>query len=246
MRETTPFASFLPLNGAITVLDNEGQGLNERIFPNNLRNKPFFIVNGGQDQVYPLSDVQPYIEHMKDNGVTVDYHPQPSAGHDTSWWPTLKDPFEQFVTEHARDPLPDRLTWESFAGDVHNRAHWLIIDDFEAHPDDPEAPQVSLVNRFSPKPGAASPWPLFAYKPPAGRADIVRDGNTVTATTEGVAGFTLLLSPDEFDFSQPIKLVVNDRPVYNDRLEASVETLLKWAAIDNDRTMLFAAELHVR
>ena len=74
----------------------------------------------------------------------------------------------------------------------------------------------------------------------------MRTGNTITATTEGVSGFTLLLSPDKFDFTQPVKLVVNERLVFDNRLDPSVATLLKWAALDNDRTMLFGAELHVR
>ena len=48
MHETTPFASFLPLNGFIMVLGNNGIDDGD-LFPNNLRNKPLFVVNGGLD-----------------------------------------------------------------------------------------------------------------------------------------------------------------------------------------------------
>ena len=41
MRDTTPFSSFLPLNGFILVLANPSMGLREGLFPNNLRNKAF-------------------------------------------------------------------------------------------------------------------------------------------------------------------------------------------------------------
>ncbi len=57
--------------------------------------------------------------------------------------------------------------------------------------------------------------------------------------------FTLLLSPDKFDFSKPIQVVANGREVFNGKVERSVETLLNWAALDNDRTMLYAAELQI-
>ena len=57
------------------------------LFPNNLRNKPMFVVNGGRDPLYPTRVVDPYIEHLKRGGVTIDYHPQPDAGHNTAWWP---------------------------------------------------------------------------------------------------------------------------------------------------------------
>ena len=60
------------------------------------------------------------------------YRPQPEAGHDTSWWPALKDDFESFVRTHPRAPLPDTLTWEVSETRTWNRAHWLIIDKLGA------------------------------------------------------------------------------------------------------------------
>jgi hypothetical protein len=40
-------------------------------------------------------------------------------------------------------------------------------------------------------------------------------------------------------------VVVDGRTVFSGRVAASVETLMKYAAIDNDRTMLYGAEIHV-
>jgi hypothetical protein len=74
----------------------------------------------------------------------------------------------------------------------------------------------------------------------------VRDGNTVRATTRGVAAFTLLASPDAFDLKRPITVIADGRTVFDRRIDTSVATLMKWAAIDNDRTMLYGAEIHVR
>jgi predicted esterase len=240
MRDTTPFASFLPANGFIMVLGNEGLTLNEQIFPNNLRNKPLFVVNGGRDPLYPTDTVAPYIDHMQKNGVAIDFHPQP----ETAWWPQVKPIFERFVAAHPRNPVPDRITWEVVQNDRWRRAHWLVIGELA---DSPEEPSPSIdAGRFTPKRGAANPFPLFAYQPPAGRVDIVRAGNLVTGTAEGVAEFTLLLSPDRIDFRRPVKVVVNDAVVFDGEMIPNVRMLLKWAAIDNDRTMLFAAELRVR
>jgi len=87
---------------------------------------------------------------------------------------------------------------------------------------------------------------MFPRFKAAGRVDVVRNGNTVEATTNGVTAFTLLLSPDVFDFAQPIKVVSNGTQVFNARVERSVKTLLKWAAEDNDRTMLYGAEVQIK
>ena len=327
MHETTWLASVLPLNGYWMVLASADID-DGRLFPNNLRNKPFFAVNGGRDPLYPTRLVDPYIEHMKRGGMSVDYHPQPMAGHNTAWWPEVKDIFEAFVHEHPRTPMPDTLTWETSDSGAYNRAHWLVIDTFGAaraagsaarplddlndmpqppaadfgvrttgtringvmpgsnaeriglqagdvlmHVNDATVPSavdvadaledvkpgwpiellvarnnlpVELSGIYDPPIVASPPRPLFARGVPSGRVDLVRSGNTVQATTRGVTAFTLLLSPDQFDFAKPMRVVANGRTVFEGKVEKNLRTLLKYAAVDNDRTMLFGAELHIK
>ena len=61
----------------------------------------------------------------------------------------------------------------------------------------------------------------------------------------GVASFTLLLSPDVVDFGKPVRVTVNGKAAYTGAVTRNVATLVKWAARDMDRTMLYGAELHV-
>jgi hypothetical protein len=324
MRDTTPYASFLPLNGFIMVLRNEMFADDADVFPANLTNKPLFIVNGGRDPLYPTSIVDPYVAQLKDGGVNLVYKPQPNAGHDTSWWPEMKEPFETFVASHPRRPLPDTLSWESGPPVVPSRAHWLVIDrlaeersDEPAFPDlnkmstraEPEfgirgagtrinrvvkgsnaeqiglrsgdivaainnqptnpatdlseilrnfplgrpllmtvargAESIKLTGRYAPTvlPGDAEA--MFPRQRESGRIDLVRADNKVEVKSRGVGAFTLLLSPDQFDLTRPVTVTVNGRTAFEGQVERSVRTLLKWAARDNDRTMLFGAELPV-
>ena len=211
MRDTTPFASFLPLNGFMMVLANDQLAVDAELFPTNLLNKPFFIVNGGQDPLYPIRNVQPFVDHLRDSGVEVDYHPRPEAGHNTAWWPEMKEPFEAFVRTHPRDPLPSTLTWEATDRDLPSRAHWLVIDRVRpaAAGDTRMAPRSQRVlrRRAEPRQGAVP------AQGPSGRVDLTRRGNAVELKTRGVAELTLLLSPDAFDFSQPIVVTANGRVV---------------------------------
>ena len=245
MRDTTPFASFLPLNGFIMVLS--GSDIDDgHIFPNNLRNKPLFVVNGGIDRLYPTRRVEPFTRHLMLSGVEIDYEPEPEGQHNTAWWPEVKGPFEKFVADHPRDPHPARLTWEA-ADHQHNRAHWLVIDEFgAARGEAKEMPDANLMRPPGSPLMALATNPMFEKAKTSGRVDLVRVGNTVEATTKGVTAFTLLLSPDRFDFSQPIKVIANGREVFNQRVERSVKTLRKWAERDNDRTMLYAAEINIK
>ena len=324
MRETTQYASFLPLNGFWPVLTNEDIQHAAPLYPNNLRDKPLFVVNGGRDPLYPSERVDPYIEHFKKGGVTVDYHPQPEAGHNTRWWPEVKEAFETFVRNHPRNPLPDMVTWEAADPTAFNRAHWLVVDRVledgvatTSLPDlnnmtDPPAPDfgvrsvgtrinrvvpgsnadrigvkagdalvrlndqpvrvrvdldevfeelppgsaitllvarnnapVELTGRYQPQMVTRPPRQVFDRSVPSGRVDLTRRGNTITATTRGAGGFTLLLSPDQFDFSEKVKVIANGKKVFDGKVQKDLRTLLKWAAEDNDRTMLFGAEVHV-
>jgi hypothetical protein len=75
---------------------------------------------------------------------------------------------------------------------------------------------------------------------------VTKEGNVVRAASRGVEAFTLLLSPEAFDFSKPVTVIANGKTVFDGRVTRSVATLMKWAARDNDRTMLFAAELPIK
>lgn len=231
VREPTPWSSVLPLNGSIVVLGNVAIHVDGEIYANNLANKPLYIVSGGRDPLYPAEHVQSHVAWFKKLGVSVFFSPQPSAGHDTSWWRYERIPYERFVREHPRAPHPDRLSWETERTDRFNRVHWLVITGL--------------------RPAAAGDAPFepaghFTQKKPSGRVDVVREGNAFVARTRGVAAFTLLLSPDVVDFSAPVTVTVNGKPAFEGAVKKDVATLLGWAARDNDRTMLYGAAVAVR
>ena len=129
MRDTTPFASFLPLNGFIMVLKNETSDADGDLFPQQpARTSRCSSSTAAAIRCTRRALVDPYIAHLKNAGVDLIYRPQPNAGHDTSWWPDLKESFERFVADHPRRPLPDTLSWESGPPNIPSRAHWLVID----------------------------------------------------------------------------------------------------------------------
>ena len=322
MRDPTPYASFLPLIGSLMALAGRTLGLGD-LFPNNLLNRPYLVVNGARDPLYPTMQMDPVVRHLRAGGVSVAYFPQANAGHDTTWWPEVRPAFERFVREHPRNPLPDRLTWQRGEDDPFDRTHWLIVDRLRAG-DSPMLPDVNViptppalqfgvrisghrVTYVEPRSNAASlglrsgdvvtgvngqalprdtdfDWilteccrpgsairllvsrqgatvelqgpyepvstfgptvPLFPRRRASGRVDLVKTGNVVRVATRGVAAYTLLLSPDAFDFTQPITVTTNGTISFQGPVQQSLATLLKWAATDNDRTMLFGAELHL-
>ena len=229
LREPTLWSSILPLNANIAVLRSPQNGADGELFGNNLVNKPLYIVNGEQDALYPVWSVEPHITWFKALGVDLVFRPQAGAGHNTAWWPTERAPYQQFVRDHRRHPHPAQLSWETETADRFNRVHWLVITRLGKGSSDGMPEDVGF----------------FAHKTSSGRVDISRSGNTFVAKTRGVREFTVLLSPDVVDFDKPVQVSVNGREVFSGVVKRSVATLEKWARRDNDRTMLYGAELKV-
>jgi hypothetical protein len=196
-------------------------------------------VNGGHDPLYPVAAVAPHIDMIKAAGASVEFRPQPDAGHDTSWWPAEREPFEQFVATHPRQPHPEAVSWESERTDRYNRAHWLVIDRLGRREG---GPGLEDVNRI---PGGGE-HRMYARTWPSGRVDARRAGNTFDVRSRGVTAFTLLLSPDAIDPLRPVVVRVNGQVAFDGVITESVQSLLEWHAQDDDRTMLYTAALPVR
>jgi predicted esterase len=229
MRETTPWASILPLNGSIAVLRSPSTGAEGALFGNNLVNTPLYIVNGEEDPLYPVYSIEPHVRWFESMGVPHVFRPQPRAGHNTAWWPTERASFESFVHEHPRRPHPSKLSWETERTDRFNRIHWLVIDRIG-----PGRSDTALEDSG-----------YFPHDRPSGRVDVERAGNTFVAATRGVRAFTLLLSPEVVDFAQPVIVTVNGVERYRGTVARDAGVLERWAARDKDRTMLYGAEVKI-
>ncbi len=239
-RSQTAWASFLSFIGHAAVLSNPRLGVDGQMYVSNLRNRPFFIVNGGRDRLYPTSSVEPFIELFRENDIPFVYRPKPEAGHDLSWMGEEAARIDSFIVATQRDPLPDRLEWESEDAGA-GRFAWIVIDeigDVQGQSDLPGRNDLTVD-------GERGQYLAFPHRLPSGRVEAVRDGNTVRVRTEGVARFRVLVSPDEFDLSAPIRIEANGQVVYDAPVEPSARTLLRWAETDRDRAMLFVSEIAV-
>ncbi len=133
--------------------------------------------------------------------------------------------------------LPEGLGLEDFLG-IYSAGEplQLVVDR--------AGKAVDLRGNYAPT-AVARVAPIFASSAPSGRVDLVREGNTIRATTRGVGAFTLLLSPDAIDFAKPVTVIADGKTVFQGGVQKRLDTLLTWAARDNDRTMLYGAVLPI-
>lgn len=230
LKEPNLWSSYLPLNGSLAVLRNPQTGADGEMHGNNFVNAPLYVVNGENDQLYPVAQVEPHMAWLKRMGVNLVFRPQAGAGHNTVWWPTERALFEKFVHDHPRPAHPSALSWETERVDRFNRNRWLIIDEI----------RTDLSRRSE-----LTDLGFFQHTKRSGRVDIRRNANTFDAIVRDVASFTILLSPDAIDFGKPVIVTVNGKQVFGGAVKKDVNALLRWAAIDNDRTSLYGAALKI-
>ena len=130
----------------------------------------------------------------------------------------MKDAFEAFVRKHPRDPLPATLTWETT--DRERRPRALAGDRSRAAGRSRATPTMTPdLNEFAGAGPNLGQGAVRARAPVGPRRSRRATATRSTMTTRGVAEFTLLLSPDVFDFSKPIMVVANGQTVFDGRVE---------------------------
>lgn len=239
-RAQTPWASFLAFIGHAAVLSNPRLGVEGQMYVSNLRNRPLFIVNGGRDRLYPTASVAPFIRMFEQHGVPFTYRPKPQAGHDLSWIDEEGARIDSFIVATARDPLPDRLEWETEDPGA-GRFAWVSIDEIGDAPGQSDLPYRNELTVD----GDSLSYLAFPHRVRSGRVVVAREGNVVRVQTEGVRRFRLLVSPRDFDVDLPIRVEVNGAVRFDGLVEPSARTLLDRAEVDQDRGMLFVAEIAI-
>jgi len=143
-------------------------------------------------------------------------------------------------------------TWRIIENGGHDTAWYkdeaAVLEKFrQDNPRDPLPDQIQWVADRSDKFNRNHWIVINRLRRPSqpGFLQAAREGNVFDVSVQGVSRFTLLLSPEEVDFSAPVTVRINGVIYSEGMIAQSRETLLKWARTDLDRTMLFTAELPV-
>lgn len=239
-RYADPWAYYIGYVGFPARLTNRSMRADGQMHLSNLFQQKFYLRNGVHDRIVNIDVMRKYLEVIRKVDVQINYAEHAEDGHDLTLTREEElEPFRHFLRVR-RDPLPERVAWATERTDRYNRRFWLIIEELESdHSVDKSniLPRIYGKNVPRTRPPKARPWR---------RVELERIGNRIRATTIGVRSFRLLFSPNEFDFSQPIAIEVNSQVVFDAKVEPDLDTLFEWAIRDNDRQMLFAAELVVQ
>ena len=146
-RDPTAWASFVPMIGNMLVLGTPSVHADGEVFPGNAVNRPLYVVNTGRDPLYPAHTVEPYVDHLRKLGASVVFRVYTEMEHSTGWWADERPEIEAFVQDHPREPLPDKISWQTERVDRFNRANWLVIDRLGPVEGESRLADSNLLNR---------------------------------------------------------------------------------------------------
>ena len=130
MKATTPWATFLPLNGPSGRARQPGLGRRRRDACHQPAQQA--AVSSSTAAATPCIRSRrwfPSCGCSSRPACSSTSGRRPEAGHDVSWWDDEKPAMDAFMRDQARRPLPSRLSWETERTDRYNRAHWLVITE---------------------------------------------------------------------------------------------------------------------
>ncbi len=226
LRHNTAFAGFLIFLSVPDALSNPALNVQGQLYLPNLKNKPLLLINGAKDPLVPISRVKRFLPEFKQMGVDATSIIVPEGGHDLNWLSDYRDSIHAFLSKNLRKPYPTSLSWQTDGSGTGNRIHWLIVEEAE------KSDQTGTTHFKKKEYYGPSPW-----------IEATTSDNRIRITSTGVSRIRLLLSPDVFDFNQPLEIETNGEVRRFQPVPPSVQTLLKWYQQDDDSSMLFGREL---
>jgi predicted esterase len=227
----TPFIGSLDALGALSP---------RQVYMNNFSKTPAFVVNTGRDHIFPKKNQVPFLNLLTKINPKAHVQWVDSSGHSMQWYNVLRDSINSFVKHQPRNPFPDEIIWQTENKESYGRHYFVLIDAISKSNKNSSITDANEVT-------LAHGQKIAAYRRNelSGIIKVKRDGNTFHVSSVNVNKFTLLLSSDFIDYNHPVIVYSNGVVVLNKTITPDLNTLFKWNIMDNDRTMLFDAELHL-
>lgn len=127
MAMTNPslFAGFIALNGHLRITTKLGTS---QVYPENLNQKPLYIINTKSDLLYPAREIPPIINELKEYDNHIIYN-ELEGNHEMSYLEDETPEILKFIRENTRN-FAEHLSWET-SDLTSNKVDWLSINQID-------------------------------------------------------------------------------------------------------------------
>lgn len=206
----------------------------------NMSNRPFYSLSSSSDSVFEIETMRSYFDFAKTVGA--DWIYREIAGEDHYYLPFLEDYLPAIfshIKANSRRPFRARLNWETPWSPI-GKIDWLEITEI-----DTKRPRAGWhrIYEYQKKSSQGAEIVKIGDRTAAARAEFYN--NIFEVETSCVARLTINLHPTMIDFSQPVKVIVNGKEVFDQKILPDKDFMAKVFAENADRSLVWANRISI-
>lgn len=204
----------------------------------NMSNRPFYSLSSTEDSVFVIETTRSYFDFAKTVGA--DWMYREIAGEDHYYLPFLEDYLPALfshIKTNSRRAFRPRLNWETPWSPI-GKIDWLEITEIDI-----KRPRAvwHKIYEYQKKSSQGVEIVKIGDATAAARAEY--HDNTFEVETSCVASFTINLHPAMVDFSQPVRIRVNGKEVFDRKISFDKEFMAKIFTESSDRSLVWGNKI---
>ena len=226
----TAFASFYAVNGRPYV--------NNQLM--NMSNRPFYSLSSTEDTVYEIGTMRSFFSFADTVGADWTYREVAGQGH--YYLPFLEDYLPAIFAHmrgNSRRAFRHRLNWTTTWAPI-GKIDWLEISEI-----DKSRPGEDWHKIYEYPLNSSKGIETIKIGDDSAAVNARFYNNTFEINASRVARLTVNLHPVMVDFSQPVRIIVNGKEVFNQKISLDKEFMWKTYAENYDRSLLWANKVIV-
>lgn len=206
----------------------------------NMSNRPFYSLSSTEDSVFVIETTRSYFDFAKT--VSADWTYREIAGEDHYYLPFLEDYLPAIfshIKSNSRRAFRPQLNWETPWSPI-GKIDWLEISEINTKR---TRADWHKIYEYQKKSSQGVETIKIGDETAASRARYYN--NTFEVETSCVAKFTINLHPTMIDFSQPVRVLVNGKKVFDQKVFLDKEFMAKVFNNNADRSLVWGNRITV-
>lgn len=249
MKQSTPFAGFYGFNTYLKVFTGG-------TFIENIKNRSFINFSTDQDYYYPPDANDSFTQLMA--GIKADYHEHRYKGF-PHWFPQFDESEPAYpiifndIKTRKRNPFPKEISWE-YDDEKYGNVAWLSdmkLDTLQSKAawhkafnfkitkwlkyDKNDSLTVEYVNKNA-----------FDFPRKSGKIKAAYSKNVFNIETSRIRSFSITISPEMVDISKKVKVFINGKLYFNDKVKFDRKFMLQNFESNRDREQIWVYSLPIK
>ncbi|MCR6722120.1 MAG: hypothetical protein NVV59_17945 [Chitinophagaceae bacterium] len=226
----TTVACFYPINGAV---------VSPPFFPN-WYNRPIFSIVAKRDELTDPRSIRSKAKHAVDRGANWIYRELDKTHYYKPYAHEILPALFQHMMQTNRNPFPTRIVYDRSFNDVRD---FPGVDWLQMEVNTKKAPSPNHFTDSIQTFAGDGEERNYRYGENVGQVRAVFFDNVFTVTTSQVDKLILYISPLMVNMNLPVKIILNGKEVFNNKVEYSKEFMTEKFLNDFDRGQVFVNQI---